>query len=208
MSFSSNDSDILNYRPEINFVEPEFVGEVPLTPEPIETLTTIQDKWNDLDKMAKAGKLLAEALQTRIDDKVRGFYISLDSKVDRAVIDALQRKFPNADPSRITYEQYKGCREAMRDKGGALASELSPDWDKIKEIRSNSDQSQLDFFDINSPGALDGTAFRPDLQDKGQVIEPIDPDEFQDILIKKLMNLLWSKFIKPVVSAVIPPPSP
>lgn len=200
------DQAILNYRPDINFVEPELKAEVPVTPEPIVTPEVIQERWAELDRLAKAGKILAEAMQAKVDHKVGDFAIGLDPRADVAVVDALRRRFPGANLTQITYTQYRECRAAMRDRGDSIARGIEPDWDAVKEVRANPAQVQLGVFDLNNPAAKNGTLLRPDLQETGQVVEPLDMEAVQNSLLKQLMNLLWKMFIKPALSPLIPPP--
>ena len=145
-------------------------------------------------------------MQAKVDQRVGDFIIALDPIADAAVADAIQRKFPSANPHQITFAQYRECREAMRDRGDQVAKGIAPDWDKVKEIRANPDQPQLGIFDIDNPAAKNGTLLRPDLQTIGQIVEPLNMEEVQNILLKKLMNLLWKLFLKPAIKPLIPPP--
>lgn len=205
-SLKFNDRAILNFRPVINFVEPELEAEVPVTPEPPLTPEVVQERWQELERLSRAGKILAEAMQAKVDQKVGDFAVGLDAKADVAVVDALRRRFPGANLTQITYAQYRECRAAMRDRGDKIARGIEPDWDVVKEIRANPTQVQLGVFDLNNPDAKNGTLLRPDLQEQGQVVEPLDMDAVQNSLLKQLMNLLWKMFIKPALSPLIPPP--
>jgi hypothetical protein len=203
--FDSSDRDILNYRPEIVFVEPEAEIEVPVGETPLPTLEEDKKSWEDLGRMALLSKLLADVFQDKISRKVGDFTIGLDPNNDAAVIAAMARKYPEADPTKITYQQYRECREGMRDRSDSMANALGPDENLIKEMRMNPMKSQLDAFGLNTPNARQGL-LRPDLEKYNQVVEPIDLESFQDALIRRLMNLLWKKFVKPALRPLIPPP--
>jgi hypothetical protein len=198
-----SDLDILGYRPTINFVEPAVVSDV-LIKVAGPTFEEKQQEWKDLERLSEAVRILAEAFQAKVDKKVAGFKVGLDPKADVHVMDSLRRRFPSANPGEITYEQYRECREAMRDHADQAGRGVAPDLSKIKDIRSGSDVGDL--FDSNSPAALAGLANRPDLQDIGRIVEPIDTEEFQNKMLCMLMNMLWKKFIKGILDKTIPPP--
>jgi hypothetical protein len=202
-----NDLDIINFRPRILFTEPKVESILPAeTPAPPD-FVDMKDKWNQLGKLATAAGILAEAFQAKVDKKVENFTIGLNKNSDAAVIDAMRRRFPNADPNEITFEQYRECRERMRDRGDAIGREMAPDLGKVKELRMDPGQKLPDgLISFDDPDALRGLSTRPDLQSDKMPIEPINMEEFQETLFKKLMNLLWKKFIKAAISPLIPPP--
>jgi len=198
---SNIDKSILGYKPEINFVEPEFEGEVVrgLAPKILDS-ADIEAKWDTLDKKAQAGKLLAEAFQGMVDQKVGDFSIALDPIIDSGIKQSIRRRFPGADDSEITFSQYRECREAMRERGLQNANGLVPNLEEVKNIRLNPDQSVP--IDFDSAEARKGL-LRPELQKEGQIIEPLDIEgKFLPMILCQLANILWQKFVKPF----LPPP--
>jgi hypothetical protein len=235
-SVTTSDRNVLNYRPKIAFVEPELKAEVPVTPLP-EAVNPVQaqEKWDILDRMAIAGRILAEAFQQKVDDQVGDFYVSLDESFDSAAVDAMKRKYASQldrkqkgvdlgegvdlgdglglgkvapksiDPRKITYQQYKECRENMSNHADEVARNMGPDDDVIKQIRSNPTITQISLFGIDSIEGKSGL-LRPELDKKGWVIPPLNLPEIQNDLICRLMNLLWKLFIRPILCTLIPPP--
>jgi hypothetical protein len=200
---SSTDRGTIEYRPNINFVEPRADDD------PIEGLKgpdmdieAANEQLDKLDRLALAGDLLADALQARVDGKVGDFTVKLDKDIDKPVIDALRRKF-GAGPPEITFQQYRECRENMRQFGIDKANQLDPSDDDIKDGRTDP-QSPLP-LDVNSADAKGGL-LRPEVQPKIQVIPPVDIDEFTEDMECLLMNILWQRFIRPILKIVIPPP--
>ena len=119
-----NDSrNILEQRPEINFVEPEVrPAEIKAGPE-LETVeNTVQD-IHQLVALAEAVETLAAVVQARVDIKAENMIIKLDPSIDAQTIAAMRRMYPDDDPTRISYENYRQCKENVRIKGAALADQ-------------------------------------------------------------------------------------
>lgn len=200
---NGTDRDTINYRPVINFVEPEASDE-PLSglKEPEADIPSANEQLDKLDKLALAGELLSDAIQLRVDDRVGDFAVKLDPSVDKNIIDALKRRFGTEAPE-ITFDQYRQCRAGMREKAVAKAEELEPSDDDIKDGRINpAGPLPLSIATAEAKGGL----LRPELQKSLQVVEPLDLDEFQEDMECLLMNVLWKRFIKKVLMVVIPFP--
>lgn len=207
--------NILAYRPKIDFVEPEVEpGEITPIEVPVQ-LEEVADERKKVRQLAKAVNALATALQARVDEKAKGLVIKLDPKVDAQAVMAMRRMFPGADPTRITFDQYKKCKEDMRKKGEEIGKKATITPEQVeKAIQDMATAAaggagvggtfnQLGGF--NTPDALNG-GLRPELNKNAQIIEPLDIDEFQDIMMKILVNFLWKNFIKPVIP--LPPGVP
>ena len=206
---------LLAYRPQINFVEPDVVpGEI----DPIEVPTQLEDVAEARDKvrkLAKAVNVLATATQARVDEKAKGLIINLDPKVDAQAIMAMRRKFPDNDPTQITYAQYKECKEDLRKKGEEIGKKATITPEQVEKALQDQAAAAAGEAGVggafnqlggyNTPAALDG-GLRPEVNKDAQIIEPLDIDEFQDIMIKVLVNFLWKNFIKPVIP--LPPGVP
>lgn len=206
--------DLLAYRPQINFVEPEVLpGEIEPLEDPVQ-LEDIAAERKKVRQLAKAVNALATATQARVDERAKGIIINLDPKVDAQAIMAMRRKFPDSDPTQITYAQYKECKENMRKKGEEIGKKatISPQ-DVEKALQDQAAAAAGEFAPgnfnqlggYNTPAAIDG-GLRPELNTNAQIIEPLDIDEFQDIMMKVLVNFLWKNFIKPVIP--LPPGVP
>jgi hypothetical protein len=195
------DQGILNYRPKIRYIEPKFDGPPPEgLPERLSPQKE-DDKFKIIDNLAQAGRILAEAVQAKVDIECDSFYIDLDPIRDKHVIDALRRRF-KIDKPRITYRQYKECREGLSQRGNDVAETLIPDQDEIQRMRANPEDIPIQALSDSAKAGLN----RPELTKQGQVIEPIDIEEFQDMLLCMLMNMLWKMFLLKVIRSIIPPP--
>jgi hypothetical protein len=197
----SQSRGILNFRPVIDFVEPEVES---VSPNPIEGPAPIIDDAVEAEKirldlfnLAESVDVLATAVQARIDLKAKDMRIKLDSNVDAAVIAAIRREFPDADDT-ISYDMYKHCRENIRRYADAQASKNRITQDMIDEATKDPNALAGGF---NTAAAKDGT-MRPELMPKAQLIEPLDIDEFQNELIKILVNFIWKHFIKPTFKPI------
>jgi len=180
--------ELLAYRPDIKFIEPEVMpGEI----EPIEVpvqLEEIEIERQKVRQLAKAVNVLATAIQARADERAKGMVIELDPKVDAQAVAAMRRKFPDDDPTKITFEQYRSCKEDMRKRGEEIGKQASISPEQVDRATEP-----------------DATNVRPELDKNSQIIEPLDIPKFQDIVTKILANDLWEKFIldalKPIPGA-------
>lgn len=213
----NEDKSLLDYRPEIRWVEPTIEGNIPEGKKPLgDTQEQVNKDLDLLVKSAKAYQLLAEVFQAKVDERVKDFYIKLDPKVDRSVIDAMRRKYGNRfkggntiidftgktqaeiegnfDPTKITFAQYKECREALKDRGNAMAQDFTLNKDEMKQIRA--DPLQPIEFGIMTPEGKHGL-LKPE-SNKPSNFPEFDPDSFMEKALKMLANLLWKKFIGPL----------
>jgi hypothetical protein len=200
--------DILEFRPQIEFVEPE-VQPGPIQPIAApEKLEDVLQKADETRKLAKAVDTLAAALQAKADLRAKDMIIKLDPRVDAPVIAAMKRAHPGADPTIITYPQYAACKENQLQKGLDLAKQGLIDPEDIEKARASlGTGADINGFDagFNSEEARTG-GFRPERNEQNQIIAPLDMEETQDTLMKILVNFLWKNFIKPVIP--VPPGVP
>lgn len=200
-TIGASDKGALAFRPKIEFVEPLFTdgmehgkAEVEESPE------QIKDKWDGLDRVALALAALAEAAQMIVDNKVGDFHIGLDPNYDGHVVDALKRRFPGAESfDKVSYAQYRECRQALSEAGTAFADGAKITAEKVKEIRKNplSQESALG-FDLDSPKAKFGL-MRPELIANNMPVEKPNLEDEKQKLLAKLANMLWKQFIKPII---------
>jgi len=196
---------LLEYSPDIGYVEPDVVSETPsgLHEPPVDTNANLAEA-KAVQQFAKNIEILAEAAQERADLLATGFCIDLDPSVDYGAIMAMRRHFPEANPSKICYEQYRECKDKIRE----LANQVS---DKVLSSISG-EGLQEEMGALNNALGTEGTDFnpllnlvgpqktnRPESDKSTQLVEPIDLTEFQDSMLRILANLLWKKFIKPVI---------
>lgn len=225
----SQSNDILHFRPIIDFVQPKQEP-FPITPViPPDNIQpdTIDDQRRQIKSFADALNILAAAVQSRIDDKCKDMVIKLDPDVDAAVIQAMRRQFPEAiartelsiptsnqatsDPNAInksdgffiTYPQYKICRDNIRDSACETAANVLPKKDAIAKARQDIIAGNVNVGGVGTPEASNG-GLRPELYGPGQVIKPLKMDEFQNLLIKILVNFIWKNFLKPILIIVLP----
>ncbi len=191
----SNSRSILNFRPVIDFVEPEVEA---ATPNPI-TVPPIIDEEEvaeqvrlELFNLAESVDVLATALQARIDLKAKDMLIKLDPIVDDTTIAAINRAYPDheADDG-ITYEMYQQCRENIRAYADAQANKNDLTEEEVAGAAADPEGIAGIF---NSPDAKNGK-MRPELSKKAKVIEEIDMKKFQISLLKILANFLWQMFV-------------
>lgn len=197
--------DILEFRPNIEFVEPE-VQEGPIIP--VSEPTNLQNVVKEADetrKLAKAVDTLAAALQAKADLRAKDMVVNLDPKVDAPTISSMRRLHPGADPTKITYPQYAQCKENQRKKGLDLGKQGLVTPEQVEKARAALDGTTGFDAGFNSEAAKTG-GFRPEVNPDNQIIEPIEMEEFQDNLLRMLVNFLWKSFIKPVIP--IPPGVP
>ena len=202
MPLDRRSKNILNFRPNINFEEPEQqespiqAVEEDLTPQEVE------NKRIKIKNLADSVYNLARAVQLKIDNKSKDQIIILDSGMDNAVIKALRRSYPNATNfDRITYEQYKTCRDRLRDYASRVALRSSITQDEIDSARSEMQNGKFTVGGINTQEATNG-GLRPELDEKNRLIEPLDMEELQGELLKALFNMLWNTFIVPILKAL------
>jgi hypothetical protein len=205
------DRNILEQVPSIGFVEPDVEPATPnaadLPPEPLQ-LEDLEAQRTEIKKLAKAVNALAAATQARADEKAKDMIIKLDKNVDQDAIQAMRRKFPDADPLQISYAQYRQACDDVRKRGEALGREASISPEEVQAARD----------EAAAAGNLAGTRLggfgtefartgqlRPELNSRGQLIPPLDLEEVQINLICILVNFIWKNFIKKSVTTAATP---
>jgi hypothetical protein len=188
----SSSRGIIEFRPQIEFVEPEQEDfPIPVKKE-VSSVEDIVDEREKLKLLADAVSLLAELTQARINEKAKNMRIRLYPTVDSLTIQAMMRQFPDADPNYITFDQYRKARDNIREHALEVAKKpliTQADIDLAKQNMAN-------IGGLGTEAATDGS-LRPELNKRTMLIEPEDQDELQNELLKVLINLLWRKFIKP-----------
>ena len=196
---------ILEYIPNIGYVEPDVITEIP------ESFFTEEAVIENKVKKAKSVQLLAqnveaiaEGLQEEADNLAAGFEINLKSGTsDSSIILAMKRHYPNDNSKKITYEQYKRCKDVLREVANNVSDKvldgLSHDALE-RELNIAKGGNTDEFLDLISPEETN----RPEEDPVSEILEPLDSEEFQDLIMKHLANALWSSFIKPVVQTVLP----
>lgn len=208
----SEDRGILQFRPNIQFVEPEVEPQAPNPTQFPQERDQLEDALGELDrlrKLAQAVDTLAGAVQSRADARViagGGMTVSLDSSTDTDTVQAMIRAYPGEDPNRITYDQYRKCKDMLRQKGIDLAGQgIFSSEDDIRRARDEAQAAgtnagtQLGGF--NTDEAAQGLT-RPELKNNFIIIPPLPIPEIQISLICILINFIWKEFVKPfIVSA-------
>ncbi len=201
--------ELLAYRPDIQFVEPEVEpGEIEPVEAPVQ-LEDIEAERQKVKQLAKAVNALATAVQARVDGRAKGMVIKLDPSVDAHAIAAMRRLYPDDDPTKITFEQYRSCKEDMREQGEAIGKQASITPKQVeKAIQDQAARAAVgaggtftQFGGFNTPEAING-GLRPELDKNSHIIPPLDIPKFQDIMIKILVNFLWTMFILPAVAGI------
>lgn len=192
-SFDKAD-DILHFRPELGWQEPEPINFDPLlqAEQPAEDLQT---RTQSTISAFQANKELAEAVQKRIDNRVKalgGMEIQLDKKKDAHVIAAMKRRFPNkTDPTIITYDDYRQCIDSLNSNAD---NNISPTASDILAARG--DILRTDFGGLGNKRGEN----RPEISSPANSVEAVDLEEYQEQGVLALFNMmipLIQKLINP-----------
>lgn len=265
------DRSILEFRPKIAFVEPDQKpGEIEGIDYP--QLEDVQDAREKIKRLANAVNVLAGAVQARVDNKAKDMFITLDPTVDQDTIQAMKRRFPGADSTKITYAQYRECKNGLRTHGEEVAKQAIVTPEQVEKARDDLYAGGL--IGTNAPGsnrsailrtggvipqttgtdvvtgAGTGTgrfglaasglgddglgtdpdqdragtgqdrtgvgsggnkrpdfggygkgdgSFRPELNNNGQIIQPMNVEKMQVDLICILVNYIWKNYIKEIL---------
>jgi hypothetical protein len=224
-----NSDNILKFRPVIEYVEPEVQ---PATPNPIPTPPSdlpqpnqVNNQRTQIKNFADALNLLAAAVQAKVNMKCADVSVKLDPNVDAAIVQAMARQFPSPpastvnptitstsnpttnnaaiDPTVITFSQYAQVREHIRLYACNLAANAGPSADDIGNSKQNINNGIVNIGGIGTPNADKG-ALRPELNDKGQVVKPLDMNKFQQTIFEILVNYIWKNFVRPVLVKILP----
>ena len=187
MEINNKSRNQLNYRPNIQYIEPP---QEPEEPNPIQEIGDDQSLIKEEDELlalAESVDILGGVLQARINEEAKNIKIKIDPVVDFQVMQAMCRVFGTTDDLvddcnflEINYEQYRKAREQICKYGADLAKQAVADGPE--EI----DES------VYTDGSL-----RPELSEKAQVVKPIDMEKFRTELFKLLVRHIWSKFFRP-----------
>lgn len=243
--------DILNYRPNIDYVEPDLDTTPDIRPtvgDPnANQIEDIELSRKQLRNLAASVRTLAAVTQARVDQKAKDFEVDLDPTVDAPTIAAMRRQFPDEDPNKITYSQYRASKQLLYDRGkkvGERALITPNDVDKadpnalggFNKTKGDFDTSLIEtdkeledqlgntdpkgsteegtggaggvVTDSTEPGIhlsaarAESGGLRPELDKRTQIIEPIQIDEFQNLLLRILVNTIWRTFIRPALPKI------
>lgn len=188
------DRGILTFRPNIAFIEPdqeEGVIEGVDTPR----LEDVQADRDRIRSLANAVNVMAAAIQARADQRA-DMVVLLDPVADQETIQAMRRKFPDADPNQITYDQYRQVRGDIRNKGIELGAQPLVTPAEVELARNELNTYVPGRY--NTAEARTG-GLRPELDNKAQIIAPVNIEEMQINLICILVNFIWKNFIKKII---------
>jgi hypothetical protein len=204
---------ILEYVPDIGYVEPDVVSEEPENlhaefPDPVDHIAEAKA----VQKLAQNVEKIAAAVQQQADQLSAGFEVELNPKTDFSTISALRRQYPKENSKKITYDQYKKCKDHLREVANGVSDKVlgSLSEDNLKKELAALERNDVSaILESVSPGMRNDSGQRintnrPEDDALAMLIDPIDIDEFQDLILRHLINSLWKKFIKPVVAAVVP----
>jgi len=196
------DRDILQFRPNIAFIEPEVEPEdiVP-TFEPI-PLENILEQLQQVRQLAKAVDGLAGATQARADLKAKNMVIDLDSSTDPDGVQAMARLFPGTNPNQITFAQYRECKDAVRERGIEISKQALATPEDVKAARDEAQaagpNAGTNLGGFGTPEAARG-GLRPELNSNLQIIPAVNLPQFQISMICILVNFIWKNFIRKTI---------
>lgn len=184
-SFDKED-DILNFRPQINFVAPDHeleFGDHLEEPPPVEEeardrTRAVIEGLNELNKLAG---LTGKRLDSRMES-LGNLDMKLDPNVDAATIAAMKRAFSDKkDPTIITYDDYKKCLRHLENNASDKSAKEEKDYlDGFNQALSNPTKTN---FGIQRPEIINS-------EGAGTGIEPIDLSAFQVAAVISLFALL------------------
>lgn len=191
-----NDRDLLNFRPTIDYVEPEVQpGVIDPISEDVPQLEDLLEQRRKVARLANAVDVLSAFLQARADEKAKNMIIKLDPTVDAAAIQAVSRKYPGADPNQITYQQYRDCKDNMREAGLEAARKALVTPEQVDAVRDDAtDVTPPSLGGFNTDAAKTG-GLRPELNKQAQIVEPLNIMDIQMKLICILVDFIWKNFI-------------
>jgi hypothetical protein len=194
ISFEQDDF-LLNYRPQIGFVEPEQEI-LDTVPEPkVVSIDDTKNKTTELVNGLRTANELVKITQQRIDDRVNalgGLTIKLDPIKDHAIVAAMKRRFPDKiDPTQISYDDYRSVLGCVQD------NTITPPEVSVDDIRNASqDPYRTDFGGINNQQGEN----RLEVSSTIQSIAPIDLEEYQKnavLAVFKMMLPLLKNLLSP-----------
>lgn len=176
---------ILNYRPVIEYVEPDQVeldDETYAPPPEPETIDSLRDRTQKLINGYRAVAKLVDLAQKRVDERSKDFSVKLDPIKDQVTIAAMKRRFPDkADPTEITYADYKSCIERMHANAPAPPS-INPD-----DVRNAAnDPYRTDFGGVSNQQGQN----RAEISSSASVVQPLDLGAFQKAGVLSLFMMM------------------
>ena len=176
--------DILNYRPVIEYVEPEQEpgeygtgdGDAPMT------IEDTRKETEDVIAGYKAVEELAKISKDRINSRIKaagGVSIQMDPVKDSPLIAAIKRQFPKEDGSRITDDMYLECLRRMR--------ESAPDAPSVQQVdiqEALKDPLRTNFGGSENPAGTN----RADIAALVDIVEPVDVEKFKDSMITQMIK--------------------
>lgn len=184
ISFEKDDF-ILNYRPQIDFVEPDQepyeIPEIEVKP----TIDAVRQDANELLNGLHVANKLIDSLQERVDNRVNslgGVTVKLDPNKDYATVAAIKRRFPNKeDPTVITYDDYKEVLNCIKKNSPTPPLITTTD---IKDAAQDPYRTEFGGSD-NQQGEN-----RPEISSPMENIKPLDLDAFQKAGILAIFALM------------------
>jgi hypothetical protein len=200
VKLDSKSRDILRFRPNIDFVEPDQEPSSPhpveLPPDPI-SIDNIKNERIKIAKYARSVSTLARVVQSLIDDEAASVIINLDPNVDAAAVQAMRRTYGVSNT--ITYDHFRQCEENLRKHAEAVAKKATFSEEEMEDAREAIIRNKdVPIGGIGTAKAANG-GLRPELDKRNQIVTPINLDEFQSNILKMLANFLWKNFIKKVI---------
>lgn len=182
--------DILTFRPKINFIAPETedISDQTISEKDAalqeNTIEQARKRTEALISGYKQLNELAKLTQQRIDNRVAatgGVQVKLDQKKDNPVMAAMRRRFPQEDPSIITYEVYKQCLQKLRNQAPAIPQVQLEDIKKAK----------LDPYRTNFGGYSNQNGEnRAEISSPANTVDPVDLSAFQSAAVIALFALM------------------
>lgn len=180
MASFANTRDLLERRPNIQFVEP---AQIHVEQTPTVLAPSLEDRNLQTKQIINQYKRLEDLYdlaQQRIDTRAKKFKACMDPELDAAAIQSLKRQFGDVEPC-ISYEQYKACLAIIASAGQKAAVRVTED--DLRKAASDTFTSSMGGF-TKTIGGL-----RPELQFVSP-IKPIDQEQFQKDSTKKLFKML------------------
>jgi len=186
---------ILEYRPNIAFVEPDVVSVTPGVVDHSEIKGEYDGitELKNVQQLAKHVAAIGQKVQEQADELSKGFEVNLDAQVDANCIRALQRHYPGTNPMKVTYEQYRQCKDHQRELIESMPDKI------LNPLKASEIEKAGTALAEGNISDFLGFVGRPDIDPNQQIIPPTDIDAVQDSVLRALANMLWKNFIKPVI---------
>lgn len=179
----STQRSILNFRPNIHFVEPEQVEEPQHPPrEAPLSIDQVKTETAELIDQYKQVEAVANIAQDRVNERSANLVVKLDPVQDSNVLEAVRRHFGDPNKSEITYGDYLNCIADINTEGEKNISTVNP-----ADIENSASDPLRDVF--GSLGSLPGLG-RPELEPHAQSIKPIDMGNFRSGQLITLLGML------------------